>query len=114
MAGFFTYPEGADVQKIRFERITDVQNPYFSYLYAGLYMKQIQTQWANAGYDVSQRPDVLGTLYNLGFYYSVPKSDPQSGGSIVIVNGTSYNFGDLAYEFYYSGELLDIFPFEVK
>ncbi len=110
MENFFVYDEGADIEKVRFNRITDVNDPYYSYLYAGLYMKQIQTQWINSGYDISERPDVFGTLYNLGFYYSVPKQNPQSGGSIVIVNGMSYNFGDISYEFYYSDELSDIFP----
>ncbi|MCC6323347.1 hypothetical protein IT400_00995 [Candidatus Nomurabacteria bacterium] len=114
MENFFVYDEGADIEKIRFNRITDVNDPYYSYLYAGLFMKQIQTQWQNMGYDISERPDVFGTLYNLGFYYSVPKQNPQSGGSIVIVNGMSYNFGDLSYEFYYSDELSDIFPYDVK
>lgn len=114
MENFFVYNPGDDVEAIRFARITDVKDPYFSYLYAGLFIKQVQTQWKNAGYDIEYRPEVLGTLYNLGFYRSVPKADPQSGGSTVIVNGKSYNFGDLAYEFYYSGELLDVFPFDVQ
>lgn len=114
MENFFKYDEGADIPAVRFNRITDVKDPYYSYLYAGLYMRQIQTQWANAGYDIKERPDILGTLYNLGFYYSVPKANPQSGGSIITVSEVPYNFGDLAYEFYYSGELSDIFPFGVK
>lgn len=114
MENFFIYDEGADVAKVQFERITDVKNPYYSYLYAGLYMKQIQNQWAKSGYDITRHPEVTGTLYNLGFYYSIPKADPQSGGSVVTVNGQDYNFGDLAYEFYYSGELADVFPFGVK
>ncbi len=110
MENLFTYQDGDDIEAVRFNRITDVSNPYFSYLYVGLFMKQIQVQWANAGYDITHSPEVLGTLYNLGFYYSVPKANPQSGGSIVMVNGTEYSFGDLSYEFYYSGELLDVFP----
>lgn len=114
MANFFSYEDGADIESIRFNRITDVKNPYYSYLYAGLFMREIQMQWFNAGYDISTRPDILGTLYNLGFYYSVPKANPQSGGSVIAVNGVEYAFGDLAYEFYYSGELSEIFPFGVK
>lgn len=110
MENLFTYEESEDKEAIRFNRITDVKNPYFSYLYVGLFMKQIQAQWARSGYDISHSPEILGTLYNLGFYYSVPKPNPQSGGSIVIVNGQEYSFGDLSYEFYHSGELLDVFP----
>ncbi len=114
MQDFFAYDEGADPEAVRFSRITDVKDPYYSYLYVGLFMKQIEAQWMRAGYDIRNRPDVFATLYNLGFYYSVPKSDPQSGGSEIAVNGNTYTFGDLAYEFYYSGELLDVFPVGVK
>ncbi len=99
-----------DIETDRMNRITDTKNPYYSYLYIGLYMKEIEAQWQNAGYDISNRPDVLATLYNLGFYYSVPKSDPQAGGAVINVNGVDYTFGDLGYEFYYSGELSDVFP----
>ena len=99
-----------DIDTDRLNRITDTTNPYYSYLYIGLYMKEIETQWQHAGYDISNRPDVLATLYNLGFNYSVPKSNPEAGGAVITVNGVDYTFGDLGYEFYYSGELSDIFP----
>jgi hypothetical protein len=113
MEHLFTYDAGVDVNAIRFARITDVKNPYYSYLYVGLFMRQIQTQWAKAGYDIGTRPEVFGTLYNLGFYYSIPKDNPQSGGSTIIIDDVSYTFGDLTYEFYYSGELSDMFPYTV-
>jgi hypothetical protein len=77
-------------------------------------MKQIESQWRNAGYDISTRPDIFATLYNLGFYYSVPKADPKAGGAVIPVNDIEYTFGDLGYEFYYSGELSDIFPLKVQ
>lgn len=108
------YKNGVNVESERMNRITNPKDPYYSYLYAGLYMKQIITQWQNAGFDISERPEILGTLYNLGFYYSVPKENPQAGGSIININGEDYTFGDIAYEFYYSGELSDIFPFGVQ
>lgn len=107
------YPDGVDIESERMKRITDVKNPYYSYLYVGLYMRQIQTQWQNAGYNINNRPDVLATLYNLGFYYSKPKAEPMSGGAVIQVAGKDYNFGDLAYEFYYSGELAELFPLDV-
>ena len=77
-------------------------------------MREIEAQWRVAGYDISNRPDVLATLYNLGFYYSQPKADPQAGGAIINIAGVDYAFGDIAYEFYYSGELSDIFPLAVQ
>jgi len=108
------YKSGVDIETERMNRITDAKNPYYSYLYAGLYMKQIITQWQKAGYDISKRPEILSTLYNLGFYYSVPKENPAVGGTTININNTDYTFGDIGYEFYYSGELSDIFGIEVQ
>lgn len=108
------YAEGVDIETERMNRITNAKYPYYSYLYAGLYMKQIIAQWQKAGFDISKRPEILSTLYNLGFYYSVPKENPSVGGTIIRVNNTDYTFGDLGYEFYYSGELSDIYPIEVQ
>ncbi len=101
-----------DIESARMNRITDVKNPYYSYLYVGLYMRQIIKQWENEGYNISKRPDILATLYNLGFPRSVPKENPVSGGALINVGGVDYTFGDLGYEFYYSGELIDVFPIE--
>jgi hypothetical protein len=108
------YKDGVDVLSERMNRITDAKNPYYSYLYVGLYMKQIITQWQKSGFDIKNRPEILATLYNLGFYYSNPKENPQSGGATIKINEIDYIFGDLAYEFYYSGELSDIYPIEVQ
>lgn len=99
-----------DVGKERFERITNEKDRYYSYLYVGLYLKQIMTQWKNAGYDVSTRADVLSTLYNIGFKYSKPNANPKSGGASIPVGDTEYSFGSLANSFYNSNELLDVFP----
>lgn len=114
MEKIITYKEGTDIEIERMNRITNVKDPYYSYLYVGLYMKQLIAQWKKAGYDISERPEILGTLYNLGFYYSIPKENPQIGGSIINIDGVDYAFGDIAYEFYYSGELSDIYPIEVQ
>jgi hypothetical protein len=108
------YKDGADIESERMNRITDTKDPYYSYLYVGLYMRQIVAQWQKAGYDISQNAGVLGTLYNLGFYYSVPKENPEIGGSVININNIDYTFGDIAHEFYYSDELSDIFPIDVQ
>jgi len=107
------YNDNLDIESERMNRITDAKNPYYSYLYAGLFMRQIITQWQNKGFDISNRPEILATLYNLGFNYSIPKDNPEAGGSIININNTDYTFGDLAYEFYYSGELSDIYPIDI-
>lgn len=114
MEDIITYSEGADIEAERMTRITDAKNPYYSYLYVGLYMREIMAQWERAGYNLNNRPEILATLYNLGFYYSVPKANPEAGGSVININGKDYIFGDLAYEFYYSGELSDTFPIVVQ
>lgn len=105
------YPAGTNPEDVRFSRITDTKNTYYSYLYVGLFMKQVTAQWERSGHDISKNPGVLATLYNLGFNRSVPKSEPKPGGAPITVNGQQYTFGDLAHEFYYSGELVDLFPY---
>ena len=108
------YNDGVDVESERMNRITNAKDPYYSYLYAGLYMNEIMAQWQKAGFNINNRPEILATLYNLGFYFSVPKENPNSGGSVININKVDYTFGDVAYEFYYSGELSEIFPIEVQ
>lgn len=111
MEDVIEYPEGSDPEAVRFERITNTKDPYYTYLYVGLFMRQVSKQWQDAGYDISNRPEVLATLYNLGFNRSVPKPDPGAGGANITINGESYVFGQLGYEFYYSGELVQEFPY---
>lgn len=99
-----------DIESERMNRITNTKDPYYSYLYVGLYMKEVIAQWQKSGYDISQNAGVLATLYNLGFYYSIPKANPEIGGSVININNIDYTFGDIAHEFYNSEELSDIFP----
>lgn len=110
MEHFADYDVGVDPTIERFNRITDAKNPYYSYLYVGLFMRQVTAQWANAGFPINGKPDILATLYNLGFNRSIPKADPGPGGAPITIDGVVYSFGDIAYEFYYSDELLDIYP----
>jgi hypothetical protein len=100
----------ADIAGERFTRMTDQHDHYWSYLYAGLYLKQIETQWRNAGFPIDDRPDVLSTLFNIGFKYSVPKANPQVGGAAITLSNGTQSFGSLANEFYDSDLLTDIFP----
>ena len=96
----------------RFKRLTSYKNHFYSYLYAALNIKQIKTQWERAGFPISDRPEILATLYNIGFEVSVPKENPVVGGSTVMIHRKPYSFGAIAYEYYYSGELFDLFPFK--
>jgi hypothetical protein len=99
-----------DIKQERFTRMTDQHDHYYSYLYAGLYMKEVMHQWQKAGYDISQRPDLILTLYNIGFANSKPNPDPHSGGAEIKIYDQTYSFGSLASEFYYSDEFLGEFP----
>ena len=109
MENITNYTLGINIDSEIMNRITNTKDPYYSYLYVGLYMRQVIAQWQRAGYDISGRPEILATLYNLGFNRSIPKADARSGGAMINVGGIEYSFGDLAYEFYYSTELSDIF-----
>ncbi len=102
--------EDSDRANALFLRLTDEKDHYYSYLYTAIYLKQIMTQWQNDGYEVSKRPDVLVTLFNLGFDASEPKANPQVAGSRVTTGGQSYSFGYLGTLFYESDELADLFP----
>lgn len=93
-----------------FNRLTDEKDHYYSYLYTALFLKEIEMQWKRAGYDVSERPDVLVTLFNLGFAASEPKINPQVAGAPITIGGQRYSFGDLGATFYHSDELQDEFP----
>ena len=77
-----------------------------------LNIKQIKVQWERAGFPISDRPEILATLYNVGFEVSVPKANPVVGGSTVMIRQKPYSFGAIAFEYYYSGELFDLFPFK--
>lgn len=104
----------ADTTQERIDRLVDYRNHYYSYLYMALIIRQIREQWRRAGYDISDRPEILATLYNVGFAQSVPKENPRVGGSKVNVNDKLYSFGSLSYQFYYSGEMMDLFPYRLN
>ncbi len=100
-----------DPDQERFARITDEHDRYYAYLYGALYIKEFIEGWKKAGYeDISKKPEIIGTLYNIGFAHFEPKAEPQVGGAEIEINGVKYSFGGLTYNIYNSKELLDIFP----
>jgi hypothetical protein len=99
-----------EIDQERFTRITDDKNHLYSYLYAALYVKQIETQWNKSGFPITADPAVLATLWNLGFVKSKPHKNPSSGGAAIEIEGTTYSFGELARAFYYSDEMIEVFP----
>ncbi len=69
-------------------------------------------QWRRAGYDISDRPDILFTLFNVGFSQSVPKPNPVAGASNLKAGARASTFGAIGFDFYYRGDLADAFPFQ--
>ncbi len=108
----FAGQDTAAINKERIDRLTDFHNHYYSYMYAALFLKQMKTQWQKAGYPIDKRPEILATLFNVGYPQSKPKKNPRVGGSTIKIYEKSYSFGAIAYQFYYSGELYDVFRFE--
>ena len=96
----------------RYNRLVDYRNHLYSYIYTGCILHQTMLQWRRAGFDISDRPDVLFTLFNVGFSQSIPKADPVAGGSHIEVGGRIYTFGGIGFDFYYSGELAETFPYQ--
>lgn len=109
---YLDFSAGADIAKERYARLTNEKNHYYSYLYGALIIRQFVSQWQRAGYGIANRPEIVATLFNIGFHNSYPKKDPSVGGSTIEIDGEKYFFGSLAYEFYYSGELIEDFPID--
>ncbi len=100
-----------DTLSLRIKRLVQYKDHYYSYLYAGIFIRQIATQWKKAGYSIDERPEILASIFNLGYRKSIPKKYPAVGGSNFMIRDKEYTFGGVAYDFYYSGELLDEFPY---
>ncbi len=100
----------ADHTTERVNRLVDYRNHLYSYIYTGCILHQTMKQWQRAGYDISNRPDILFTLFNVGFSQSQPKPDPRCGGSHITIQDRVYTFGAIGFDFFFSGELSDEFP----
>ena len=101
-----------DTMSVRLRRLVQFKNHYYSYLYTACFLKQIKMQWERAGHPLDERPEILASLFNLGYQKSKPKKNPGVGGSNYKIHETEYTFGSVAFEFYYSGELMNVFPYK--
>lgn len=109
MAGLVSYPPAANHDTELYNRLTDPKNHYYSYLYTALYIKEVEAEWKAAGFDISQNPTAVVTLFNIGFQGSHPNVNPNAGGSYITTGGTAYTYGQLGADFYSSNELSTIF-----
>lgn len=104
----------ADTTQERFDRLTSFRNHFYSYLYAAVFVKQMKVQWERKGFPIDNRPEILATLFNVGYPQSEPKKNPKVGGSTIVIKEKPYTFGMISYQFYYSGELMEMFPIQKK
>jgi len=98
-----------DREKELYNRLTDDKDHYYSYLYTALFIKEIESQWKANGFDISANPEVVATLFNIGFDGSTPNPNPKVGGTAINLGGKKYIYGELGGNFYRSEELTDIF-----
>ena len=103
-----------DTLSLRLKRLVQFNNHYYSYLYTAIFIKQIKMQWERAGYPIDDRPEIFASLFNLGYNKSKPKKYPSVGGSEFNIRDQKHTFGAVAFDFYYSGEMCDMFPFQSK
>ncbi len=110
MAERIAYPEGVDPAKELFVRLTDEKDHYYSYLYTALFIKEVTEQWKRSGYDIGEEPEVIVTIFNLGFDKSLPNPSPAAGGAPITLGNNTYSYGALGGLFYRSEELTDLMP----
>jgi hypothetical protein len=103
-----------DTMSLRVKRLAQYKDHYYSFLYTAIFIKQIKTQWEKAGFPIDERPEIFASLFNLGYQKSKPKKNPAVGGSVFKVKDKEYTFGGISFDFYYSGELADLFPYQKK
>jgi hypothetical protein len=110
MRELIAYGDGADHDAELFARLTDAKDHYYSLLYTALFVKEIEEQWKRAGFDISNNPEAVATLFNIGFKASSPNAHPRAAGAIIETGGRVYSYGALGGLFYRSDELADALP----
>ena len=104
------YEPNMDHDTELYKRLTDTHDHYYSYLYTALFIKEITQQWAVSHFDIRDKPEVIATLFNLGFNQSMPKENPLVAGSSINLGGHTYLYGELDALLYNSSELDILFP----
>ena len=110
IADLMKYTEVGDRSSLLYKRLTNEKDHYYSYLYTAIFIREIQSQWRRAGFDISSNSGAIVTLFNIGFEKSNPNPSPQTAGAPIAVGGSVYTFGELGENFYLSEELLTEFP----
>lgn len=64
------YSNILEVSKSPFQIIEKLQNDSLNILYASAYLRVIQNFWSSSGYSIDDRPEIIGSLYQLGLFHS--------------------------------------------
>jgi len=91
--------------KSRDEIIERLDGPEWNTKYVAGYIAMFCHRWLNDGFDISARPDIIGTLYSLGPYRVSDGSERKPH-----VNPKANYFGEETVKFYYSDQLSFLFP----
>lgn len=110
MNTLIAYQNQADRNTELYNRLTDPKDHYYSYLYTALFIKEIESQWKQSGFNIQETPGAVVTLFNIGFQASKPNPAPVTGGAPITTGGITYTFGQIGELFFNSDELKDVFP----
>ncbi len=91
--------------KNRDEIIERLEEIKWNVKYITAYIAMFCHRWKNEGYDISKKPEIVGTLYSLGPYKVLDGSERKPHK-----NPQSNNFGEETAKFFYSTIIRDIFP----
>ncbi len=59
-----------NVSKNPFQLIEKLKNDSLNIMYAAAYLRLIQSFWSKKGYSIDNRPEIIGSLYQLGLFHS--------------------------------------------
>ena len=99
-------PENKDKSEEEIKELEDLEikkileNNYSGLLYSAWLIKSIILKWDKAWFDISDRPWIILTLYNMG-NTKTPHWNPDLGGSIIQIGWYDKYFGELWYLFYF-------------
>lgn len=63
------YENILEVSKTPFQLIEKLKNDSLNILYASAYLRVIQSFWSKSGYSIDEKPEIIGSLYQLGLFH---------------------------------------------
>lgn len=84
--------------------IAKLVDPSTNIHYAAVYLAMLQKRWKDAGFDISNKPEILATLYSVGTY------KPDGSERLPNDKPCANYFGELMVRFFESDLLIHLFP----